>query len=212
MITEGVQSFIFLNDKKYKHLDCKVPTPNDIRSHLRLALPPYRDARQRATQRPHPPPGPYPLPGPDFTFLQGVSSPSWGTAPGLSAQPHRPQTLGAVGVSEPGVPGGVHATQVVQAVGGGHQGVDLALPALKLGQVVEAGHDGRDRLLDQDHELLGVHVLGLAGGGQGHGRVLLGLLVPRDDLVPEHGLQDAVHLLGKRRRQMPCQEVGFAFL
>lgn len=69
-------------------------------------------------------------------------------------------------VSEPGVPRRVHATQVVQAVGCSHQRVDLALPALELGQVVEAGHDGGDRLLDQRHQLLGVHVLRLAGRGQ----------------------------------------------
>lgn len=102
------------------------------------------------------------------------------------------------GPSEPRVPGGVHATQVVQAVGRGHQGVDFALSALKLSQVVEAGHDGRDGLLDQRHQLLGVHVLWLAGRGQRHGRVLLGLLVPGDDLVSEDRLQDAVNLPGTR--------------
>lgn len=108
------------------------------------------------------------------------------------------------GPSEPGVPGGVHATQVVQAVGRGHQGVDFALSALKLSQVVEAGHDGRDGLLDQRHQLLGVHVLWLAGRGQRHGRVLLGLLVPGDDLVAEDRLQDAVDLPGTRDPLKPC--------
>lgn len=98
------------------------------------------------------------------------------------------------GLSEPGVPGRVHATQVVQAVRSSHQGVYLTLPAFKLSQVVEAGHDGRDGLLDQWDQLLGVHVLRLACRGQRHGCVLLGLLVPGDDLVPEDGLQDAIHL------------------
>lgn len=92
------------------------------------------------------------------------------------------------------MPSRVHAAQVVQAVGRRHQGVDFALSTLKLSQVVEAGHDGRDGLLDQRHQLLGVHVLWLAGRGQRHGRVLLGLLVPGDDLVTEDRLQDAVHL------------------
>lgn len=100
------------------------------------------------------------------------------------------------GPSEPGVPGRVHPTQVVKAIGCSHQGVDFALPALELSQIVEAGHDGCDGLLDQRHELLRVHVLWLAGRGQGHGRVLLGLLVPGDDLVAEHRLQDAVDLPG----------------
>ena len=157
-------------------------------------------------------------------FPQGVPSSSvpFRRDPALSTRaqlslppaphPPPPRSWGVVGVSEPGVPGGVHATEVVQAVGGRHQGVDLALPALELGQVVEAGHDGRDGLLDQDHQLLGVHVLGLAGGGQGHGRVLLGLLVPRDDLVPEHRLQDAVHLLGTKRKRDRCRvRKGFSF-
>lgn len=102
------------------------------------------------------------------------------------------------GPSEPGVPSWVHPTQVVQAVGRSHQGVDFALSALKLSEVVEAGHDGCDGLLDQRHQLLGVHVLGLAGRGQRHGRVLLGLLVPGDDLIAEHRLQDAVDLPGTR--------------
>lgn len=96
--------------------------------------------------------------------------------------------------SEPGVPGGVHAAQIVQTVCCSHQGVDFTLPSLELSQVVKAGHDGSDGLLDQGDQLLGIHVLWLAGGGQGHGRVLLGLLVPCNDLIAKDCLQDAVHL------------------
>lgn len=77
----------------------------------------------------------------------------------------------------------VHAAQIVQAVCCSHQRVDFTLSALELSQVMEAGHDGRDGLLDQRDQLLGVHVLWLAGRGQRHGRVLLGLLVPGDDLI-----------------------------
>lgn len=106
------------------------------------------------------------------------------------------------------MPGRVHPTQVVQAVGRSHQGVDFALSALKLSQVVEAGHDGRHGLLDQRHQLLGVHVLRLAGRGQRHGRVLLGLLVPGDDLIAEHRLQDAVHLPGTTRQQHVSRVLG----
>lgn len=96
--------------------------------------------------------------------------------------------------SKPGVPGRVHAAQIVQAVGCSHQGVDLTLPALELSQVMEAGHDGRDGLLHQRDQLLGVHVLWLSGGGQRDGRVLLRLLMPRDDLIAEDCFQDAIHL------------------
>lgn len=112
------------------------------------------------------------------------------------------------GPSKPGVPGRVHPAQVVQAIGCSHQGVDFALSALKLSQVVEAGHDGRDGLLDQRHQLLGVHVLWLAGRGQRHGRVLLGFLVPGDDLVAEHRLQDAVDLPGTRDQGMRQELLG----
>lgn len=59
---------------------------------------------------------------------------------------------------------------------------------------MEAGNDGCDSLLDQCDQLLRVHVLWLAGRGQRHGRVLLGLLMPRNDLIAKDGLQDAVHL------------------
>lgn len=92
------------------------------------------------------------------------------------------------------MPGRVHAAQVVQTVGCSNQSVDFTLSALELGQVVEAGHDGCDGLLDQRYQLLGVHVLWLAGWGQGHGRVLLGFLVPGNNFIPQHSLQDAVHL------------------
>lgn len=92
------------------------------------------------------------------------------------------------------MPGRVHAAQVVQTIRCGHQGVDFALSTLKLGQVVEAGHDGCDGLLDQGHQLLGVHILWLAGWGQGHGRVFLGFLVPGNNLIPQDCLQDAIHL------------------
>lgn len=88
----------------------------------------------------------------------------------------------------------VHAAQVVQTVGCSHQSVDFTLSTLELRQVVEAGHDGCDGLLDQRYQLLGVHVLRLAGWGQGHGRVLLGFLVPGNNFIPQDGLQDAIHL------------------
>lgn len=109
-------------------------------------------------------------------------------------------TLLQIMASEPGVPGRVHSAQVVQTVRCSHQGVDFTLPALKLGQVVEAGHDGCDGLLDQRHQLLGVHVLRLAGWGQGHGRVLLGFLVPGNNLIPQNCLEDAIHLSGAANR------------
>lgn len=95
---------------------------------------------------------------------------------------------------EPRMPRGVHAAQIVQAVRRGHQSVDFTLASLELSQVVQAGHDGGDGLLDQRHQLLGVHVFRLAGRGQRHRRVLLGFLVPSDDFVAQDGLQDAVHL------------------
>lgn len=92
------------------------------------------------------------------------------------------------------MPGRVHAAQVVQTVGCSNQSVDFTLSTLELRQVVEAGHDGRDSLLDQRYQLLGVHVLWLASWGQGHGRVLLGFLVPGNNFIPQDGLQDAIHL------------------
>lgn len=92
------------------------------------------------------------------------------------------------------MPGWIHATQIVKAVCCSHQSVDLTLASLELSQVMEASHDGRDGLLDQRDQLLGVHVLWLPGWGQGNGRVLLGLFVPRDDLITKDGLQDSIHL------------------
>lgn len=110
--------------------------------------------------------------------------------------------------SKPGVPGRVHAAQVVQTVGCGHQGVDFAFSTLKLGQVVEASHDGCDGFLNQGHQLLGVHILWLSSWGQGHGRVLLGFLVPGNNFIPQDCLQDAIHLseMGNRDQHSKIDE------
>lgn len=115
--------------------------------------------------------------------------------------------------SKPGVPGRVHAAQVVQTVGCGHQGVHFAFSTLKLGQVVEASHDGCDGFLDQGHQLLGVHILWLSSWGQGHGRVLLGFLVPGDDLIPQDCLQYAIHLseMGDRGQHSKIYEKPSSF-